>query len=242
MAPRWKAAGTHLLLSLLVIGTIAAVAFSLWYPDGLWRIAGLNRLLVVMLIIDVTAGPVLTAIIYKPCKRGLKFDLVAIAFLQLAFLGYGLHTLWQARPIFLVATPDVVTVVFASEIDDEDLAQGSTPEYRRRSLTGPVLVGTRMPEDPEARRLAIDEFMAGGAGIERSPRYYFEFERIVPALLESAKPVEGVEAIPQEAVRSTGLAEAQLRYVPIASTRGTGVLLLSAESGRPVQTLALDLD
>ncbi len=240
MAPRWKAAGTHLLLSFLVIGTIAAVAFSLWYPDGLWRIAGLNRLLVVMLIIDVTAGPVLTAIIYKPGKRGLKFDLVVIGILQLAFLGYGLHTLWQSRPVFLVATAEVITVVFAGEIDDEGLAKGSAPEHRRRSLTGPVLVGTRMPEDPDARRVAMQEFMAGGAGIERSPKYYLPFEQIAPALLQGASPVEGVDAISDAAVEATGRTRQQLRHAPIGSTRGYGTVLLDAATGQPRATLATD--
>lgn len=241
MAPRWKAAGTHLLLSFLVIGTIAAIAFNLWYPNGLWRIAGLNRLLVVMLIIDVAAGPLLTLVVYKPGKASLKFDLAVIALAQLAFLGYGLHTLWQSRPVFLVATPEVVTVVFAGEVDDAALAKGSAPEFRRRSLTGPVLVGTQMPQDPDARRAAMDEFMAGGAGIERSPKYYFAFERMAPALLAAAKPVQGNAAIPEGAVRATGLPAAQLRYVPVGSTRGYGTLLLDAATGRPVATLDTEL-
>ena len=61
---RWKASGTHFCLSILVIGGIAATAFSLWYPHGLYRVAGLDRLLLVMLGIDLTAGPLLTLIIY----------------------------------------------------------------------------------------------------------------------------------------------------------------------------------
>lgn len=242
MTRRWKAVGTHLLLSLLIIGMIATFAFSLWYPQGLWRIASLDRLLVVMLTIDVIAGPLLTAIIYRPGKPGLKFDLGVIALLQLAFLGYGLHTLWQARPIFLVATPDVLTVVFAAEVSDRDLAKGSRPEYRHRSLRGPVLVGTRMPDDPQARSAIIKAFMAGGAGIERSPQHYVPFEDVSGALLQASKPVAAVHGIPRDAILSTGLPATQLRYVPAASTRGSGIAILDARTGRPIETLALELD
>lgn len=238
---RWKAAGTHLLLSILVIGTIAGLAFTLWYPDGLHRIAGLDRLLIVMLVIDITAGPTLTAIVYKPGKRGLKFDLMMIALFQMAFLAYGLNTLRLARPVFLVGTPDQFTLVFASEIDDDDLALAPTPELRRLSWSGPRLVGTRMPTEPEARARAMDEFMRGGAGIERSPKYYFDYPRIAPELLASAQPVEGVADIPERDVRATGRSRTQLRRVDVSSTRDVGVMLLDARTGEPLRTVAADL-
>src|SRR5690554_17085 len=193
---RWKASGTHLLLSLLVIGGIAVTAFLLWYPHALYRVSGLDRILLVMLVIDLTAGPLLTLILYKPGKRGLKFDLTVIAIAQMAFLSYGLHTLWEGRPVFLVGTPETFTVVFANEINANDLALASKPEWRTLSWTGPVLVGTQMPDDPQARRLIIEEFMAGSAGIERSPKYYQEYTNIAPALLrKAANPITGADNI-----------------------------------------------
>lgn len=216
---RWKAAGSHFALSLLVIGGIAATAFLLWYPHGLYKVAGLDRILLVMLGIDLTAGPLLTLILYKPGKWGLKFDLIVVAIAQLAFLGYGLNTLWDGRPVFLVGTPETFTVVFASEVADEDLALAKRVEWQRRSWTGPVLVGTRMPDDPEQRRQIIDEFMAGGAGIERSPKYYVDFAVIAPLILDA-------QAQRQDATRSPTF--------PIVSRRGEGVMIIDAATAAPV--------
>ena len=216
---RWKAAGSHFALSLLVIGGIAITAFLLWYPHGLYKVAGLDRILLVMLGIDLTAGPLLTLILYKPGKWGLKFDLIVVAIAQLAFLGYGLNTLWDGRPVFLVGTPETFTVVFANEISDEDLAQGARPEWRRLSWTGPVLVGTRMPSDPEQRRVIIDEFMAGGAGIERSPKYYMDFEDVSTQILEAARPAP--------AGKGAG------RVMPVVSRRGEGEMLIHGNTALP---------
>jgi len=238
---RWKASGTHLTLSFLVIGGIAAFAFTTWYPHGLWRVAGLDHLLLVMLGIDLTAGPLLTLLLYRQGKWGMKFDLVTIAILQLAFLGYGLHTLWLARPVFLVATSGQYTVVFASEIDDKDLAKAPKPEWRRLSLTGPRVVGTRMPADPAKRAQAMSEFIAGGAGIERSPKYYLDLSVIAPELLRTAQDVRNNKAITESAIRATGLAAGQLRWVPIVSTRGEGVALLDARTAEPLKTVATKL-
>lgn len=78
---RWKAAGIHLCISLLVVGTIAATIFLVWYPHGLWHVAGLDRLFVVMLGIDIVAGPLLTLIVYNRAKPELKRDLAIVALL-----------------------------------------------------------------------------------------------------------------------------------------------------------------
>lgn len=236
---RWKASATHLCLSIVVIGGIAATAFLLWYPNGLYHVAGLDRLLLVMLGIDLTAGPLLTLILYRPGKWGLKFDLTAIAVAQIAFLSYGLHTLWLARPVFLVGTPETMTLVFASEVSEADLAKASRPEWQRLSWTGPQLVGTQMPTDPEKRRQVIEEFMSGGAGIERAPKYYMEFDKVAPDLLRKAHAVKGNTGISDAEVRKTGRARDQLRWMPIVSRRAEAVILLDARDGKPIRTLHL---
>jgi len=235
---RWKASATHLCLSIVVIGGIAATAFLLWYPNGLYHVAGLDRLLLVMLGIDLTAGPLLTLILYRKGKPGLKFDLTAVAIAQMAFLSYGLHTLWLARPVFLVGTPETMTLVFASEISDADLAKAPRAEWRRLSWTGPQLVGTRMPDNPVQRQEILKEFMAGGAGIERTPRYYMDFEAVASDLLRNAKPVVGDSGISDAQVRSTGLTRQQLRATSIISRRGEGTMLLDTRTGKPLRTIA----
>ncbi len=223
---RWKAAATHLALSIVVIGGIALAAFLLWYPHALYRVAGLDRILLVMLAIDLTAGPLLTLILYRKGKWGLKFDLTVIAICQIAFLAYGLSTLWQGRPVFLVGTPDTFTLVFANEISDADLAKAPRPEWRKLSWTGPQLVGTYMPDAPDERRAIMEAFMAGGAGIERSPERYKPYEEVAPRILarsqRHAEDKMGTQA---------------LRIAPIVSRRAESQLLIDATSAMPVQTV-----
>src|SRR5688500_14954122 len=101
---RWSAAATHFVLSGLVIGTIALAAFVNLFPAGLHHAAKLDRLLGTMLIVDIVAGPLLTLILYRPGKPGLRFDLAMIGLLQILFLAYGLSTLWRSRPLFLVGS------------------------------------------------------------------------------------------------------------------------------------------
>ena len=236
---RWKASGFHFCLSLLVIGSIAGLVFLLWYPHGLWRIAGLDRLFVVMLGIDIVAGPLLTLVVYNRAKPELRRDLATIAVLQLAFLGYGLHVTWESRPVFLVGSGNAFDLIFASQVADEDLVKGAKPEWRRLSWFGPRLVGTRMPTDPKQHAQVMNRFMAGGPGIERLPQWYIEYARAAPEMLQRSRPAQGVREITDADVRATGLPREQLRWVAIASLRDEGIVLLDARTGLPQRTLAV---
>lgn len=184
---RWKASALHLLLSVLLIGGIALAAFLLWYPYGLYRIAGQDRVLLIMLAIDLVAGPLLTLVVYKAGKRSLRFDLSVIALCQLAFLGYGLHTLWASRPVFLVASDVRFNLVFASELSADELSRASRPEWRTLSWAGPRLVGVKAPKDERERQALLQAFMTNGVDIDKMPRYYVEFDSIAPELLANAR-------------------------------------------------------
>lgn len=212
---RWKAFVTHLLCSFVIVGGIAAAALLLWFPHGLYRVAGLDRLLLIMLALDLTAGPLLTLVIFKAGKRGLKFDLTVIALCQLAFLGYGLHTLWGSRPVFLVGNGLRFNLMFASDLEPEQLAKAPKPEWRRLSWTGPQLVGAQAPRDKAGHDEAMDYFFSAGVDLERLPRYYVPYEQVAPQML--AKAQVGADGV---------------RHVPIVSRMALATMELDAQ-GRP---------
>ena len=144
-----------------------------------------------------------------------------IGLAQAAFLAYGLHTLAAGRPVFLVGTPETFTVVFANEVAPKDYARAPQSEWRRPSWTGPVLVGTRMPHDPAQRSRIIEAFMAGGAGIERSPQYHMEFAAVAPDILVATNASPSADG--------TGLT------MPITSRRGEGRLLIDPVTAEPIR-------
>lgn len=216
---RWKAAALHLLLSILVISSIAIAALLLWYPHGLWRISGLDRLMAIMLFIDVTAGPLLTLAIYRHGKPGLRLDLAVISTVQLAFLAYGLHTLWVSRPVFLVASDVRLNLVFAHEVAPQDLEQGARPEWRRLSLTGPALVGVMPPASPQARSELLQIFLETGRDQHVMPAWFQPYEEVAPLML--ARTVAG----PGDT--------AGLRAVPIMARGEEATMLVDARTGMP---------
>ncbi|HET9579166.1 MAG TPA: hypothetical protein VFP44_15145, partial [Usitatibacter sp.] len=140
---RWRAGATHLALSLLVATVAFALAFEVWYPGALFAQAGGLQLSAVVAGVDVTLGPLLTTIVFKPGKKGLRFDLTVIGVLQAVALAYGLSVIFEARPAYIAFVKDRFELVRASEIPDKELAAGGA--YARLPLAGPQYVGVKMP-------------------------------------------------------------------------------------------------
>jgi hypothetical protein len=242
---RWKASAIHLALSVIVLCTIAAVLVWRWYPPGLFHMAQADKLLVLIGGVDVVLGPLLTLIVFKQGKKSLRFDLTVIALMQLAALCFGLHTAWQSRPVYLVAAVDRFNLVFANEIDREDLRQAA-PSYRDLPALGPHLVGITVPTDPRLKERALMDALAG-KDLPDLPSHYLPYPSVAGSMLSHATPVaEYLARLPasdrrilRAAIASTGHSARQLAIVPIQSSRGDATMLLLSSDGTPLRPVAV---
>ena len=151
---RWQAAAIHLALSALIAATAFGLIVALWYPGAYFDAMGGKDLLIVLVSVDVCIGPLLTLVVFNPAKKELPRDLTIIATLQFVALVYGAWVTFEARPVYTVFAKDHFDVVAANELDGADLAQAA-PEYRSLSLTGPRIVGVRMPTDVNERNNVV---------------------------------------------------------------------------------------
>lgn len=170
---RWKAAGIHLSISVL-IGLIAfSLLYFVYYPQPYFAAAGADKLVLILLGVDVVLGPLLTLVVFKSGKKTLKFDLSTIATLQFAALAYGLYIMWIARPAFILGVTDRIEIVYANTITAERFAQAELPQFKADPLFGPVFGVTRRPlAGPEQDEILEASF--NGSDIQLFPRYFIE--------------------------------------------------------------------
>lgn len=246
MMTRWKAAGIHLAISLVVIALVGAGLMFLWYGWPLFKLMGGARLLLVLAAVDLVAGPLLTLIVFKSGKPSLRFDLTVIALLQAGFLAYGLYIMAISRPVFLVALVDRFELVFANELADTDLAQGERPEFSTRSWTGPRLVGGKLGATSQER---YDLTMSGLAGkdIHLLPRQYTDYDTVKAALLAKAAPAEQLAATSPEAraaleaaARRVDRPLSALATLPITSRRARATMLIDSTTGDVLAPVSVD--
>ncbi len=185
---RWKAAAIHLSISLAIGTVVGVLLFEFWYPPPYFRADGGSELILLLVGVDLCVGPLLTLLVFRVGKRGLRFDLTAIAIMQAIALIYGMSVVSKSRPIFLVGVVDRFVLVAADEVTDADLAQGQQPQFRSRSWAGPRLVAVQMPSDPnETKR-------SGVLGLVRAGRT--ESSQVLPRFLHAGQDATGGCQVP----------------------------------------------
>jgi len=243
---RWKAAGIHVCISVL-IGLIAAVLiFGVWYPRPYSRAAGADTLVMLLLGVDVVLGPLLTLIVFRAGKWGMRFDLTVIAFAQACAFLYGTSVVVRARPAFIVANIDRFSLVTANDIDPADYAKAKRPEFASAPWTGPRIIGAIPPTDLEQRN-RIMFAGPGGKDIDVMPQYYVEYAEVSDSLLQRAKSMDKLtqehpdaKAPVEEWLRGHGRSATDTKWVPLSARRATLTMLLDAHTGETLDALPIN--
>ncbi len=220
-----RAALVHLLLSAVVASGAAALVFGVWYPFPYRELAGGRELFWIVVAVDVVMGPFLTLILFNPLKprRELVTDLLLVALLQLAALGYGLWTVWQARPLFLVMEVDRYKVVAAPNLDDAALTRLSGDVKAPGLLSGPMTVSLRKPLNEAERQKVLFESMEGGPDYAERPEFYLPYQgEAAEAAWSRGRQMEDfIKRYPDQrdslesSLKGQDLRIADVRYLPV---------------------------
>ena len=221
-----QAAGFHLLGSIGVALIAAALALGLWYPFPYRELSSGRELFLLIVIVEMVCGPLVTMVLFNPAKPRAELwrDLGLVALIQLSALGYGLWTMWEARPLFLVQEIDRFKVIAVP-----DLRGASTTELpaalQPRWWIGPLTVAIREPNDTQERQKVMFESIQGGRDYAERPEFYLPYEGAAALKsLRRAKPLAlFLEKQPdqQEAARKLALKKGvdlkEWLYLPVVA-------------------------
>ena len=243
---RFQASAIHLGISLTVAAIVGCLIYFVWYPYPYFQMSGGNKLMLLIMSVDIAIGPLLTLVVYKAGKKGLRFDLTCIAILQACAFFYGLSVIVKARPVFIVAAIDRFTPVYADDLEDVDLAQAKQPEFAHRSWTGPKLVGAIMPTDQKEKNALMSSGIFG-KDLEKFPKYYASYAQVADALMTKAKPLSTLadkspqnKAIIEQFLASHHVSIDGLVYFPLIGRTGDYTMIVSVADKQPLDAIAID--
>jgi hypothetical protein len=197
--------------------------------------------------VDACLGPFLTLLVFKAGKPGLKFDLAVIAALQLGALGYGLYSIFLARPVYVAFTVDRFELVRPVDIPEENLKAVRREEYENLPVTGPKWVAVKRPDDPKERERIMFSAIAGGADWQSFPQYYVPYDEMRPTVLERIKPLEPLMSKSDQARRvldgfgsSRHLELSQVGYLPLRSIKRDQTVLLDKRTASVLGVVDLE--
>jgi hypothetical protein len=244
---RLRASGIHLCISLLVAALAALLVFGLWYPYPYREISGGRSLFFLVVAVDVAIGPLITLAIFNRAKprRELVMDFTVVGILQLAALGYGLWTVFAARPVHLVFEYSRLSVVHAIDIEPELLVK-APPALQALPLTGPTLIALRPFKDAD-EQFQFTMAALGGAPLAARSDLWQPYEDSKEAILHASRSASELRArFPAEAERidqaiaATGHPVATLRYLPMVGRKEAWTAWIDPDTTKPLGFLQLD--
>lgn len=243
---RLVAGGMHLALSATAGAVVLALVLLAWYPSPMPTLHGVDSILLMMLGVDVVLGPLFTLIVFDRRKKNLSLDLAAIAAVQVLALSYGLHTIQQGRPAFVVLVKDRFEVVAPSEIWTSAKQAAAGNPLAVPNLLGPRWVAARLPDSAAERNAILFESLEKGRDVQHHPKLYVEYASQAQAAVDRALPVSKLRELNPEqlteidaAVSRSGLAEADLRYLPLRGPARDGAVLVARSDARVLEVLSL---
>ncbi len=232
----------HLSLASLILATVLGSIILRFYPDFYFHAEGGWAATKIVILVDLVLGPLLTLVVFKAGKKGLKFDLAVIALIQVTALVYGSHILYSERPAYLAFAIDRFEVASAVDVDYSEfkhtvLAVGP--------LSAPKTVYVKPPQGAERQQL-FQQLLAGGKDLYLLARYYRTFPdhiaMVTPRQLDTTQlfQVPGNRLKLFAMLKKYGGTKSDYIYFPLEGNSNSMLAVVALETGIVITALKID--
>ena len=161
---RFKAFAIHIGISVAIILCLLVLLLCYWYKPPFFDLEDGPKAIQIIIFVDLVLGPLLTLVVFKPGKPGLKFDMSLIALFQLSALIYGIWMVQMARPVTVLLTYDALYIASYRTIKESDIPKadidkiiGLEPTYFYINMPKdrPGFIATTMKAFKESRALEL---------------------------------------------------------------------------------------
>ncbi|MEO8007007.1 MAG: TfpX/TfpZ family type IV pilin accessory protein [Betaproteobacteria bacterium] len=244
---RLQACAVHFCISAAIAVAAALFVFLFWYPAPYRELSGGRELFEILVTVDIILGPLITFSIFNRAKPWpvLRRDLAFVGLIQLIALGYGMWTVFVARPVHLVFEYDRFRVAHAIEVPTQLLVQAPA-QLRDLPLFGPTVLALRPFRNADEK---FNTTMAALQGLPLSarPDLWQPYADARSQVLEAAKPALLLKkrfparvADIDEAIKGTGHAPDAVLYLPLVGRKAFWTVLLDASTAEVLGFLPLD--
>jgi hypothetical protein len=167
-----KAFAIHLGISLVIFAVLLALILFVWYPDPFFTYDGGWQGIRIIAAVDLVLGPVLTLIVYKKGKWGLRFDLTMIGISQFLALCWGIWVTYTERPVAVVLSESRFYILPASVMSEIGYSRSDLLRFGERL---PVWIYSKVPQDIEEAQKVLVRAIRSNTPMYHFTEYYADF-------------------------------------------------------------------
>lgn len=235
-----RAFGIHVAISAVVFAAVIAYVVSMWFPPPYFWIDGGLAMIALAAAVDLVAGPTLTFLFYRPGRRDNAFNLMTIAFIQVAALGWGVQVLHTQRPLYAVYVGGPVQQFFPVTEGMLEHSRRPRDELDRLSSERPGLVFVPLASNEEQARGMLMSGMMGGPSLLASTQLWMAIEgKALDAVAAGGRPLDAMRAKAPDAdakvnafLAAHGGTFEDYAFVPLLGRYRSALLGLDRKTGR----------
>lgn len=242
---RYKAFSVHLGISLAIfVGLLLLIVF-IWYPQPYFAADGGWQGIRIIAGVDLVIGPLLTLIVFKPGKPGLKFDLAVIALAQFAALVVGTSLVYQQRTAMVVFADGEFYSLNHDQIQD---AGAKAQTILQAAARQPAYVYVDTPTEKKALLAEKMKVLGGGSilflrgdlyqPMDDTNRQKAVARGIDPERLAAMRPSNKTRL--DAFLAAKGRPATDFAFLPLHCRYADIVLVLNKGDGKIVDSLAID--
>lgn len=239
---RFKAFSIHFAISFVIFLILLYFILVQWYPQPLFSTDGGWRVIRIIVGVDLILGPLLTLIVFKSGKPGLKFDLAMIALVQTLALSWGVWNTYNERPAALIYTLDYFTPVPAYQLAEQGMTKEKLKQFGNE---WPVVIYIDVPKEKLSE--VLSESMHSGKPLYLQTQYYSLFNKEQAKVLkESSMNIEKyVEDKPKlkklyQHSLITGSARTNISYLALHSREKWVTAIFDLDSMKIIDTIDIE--
>jgi hypothetical protein len=239
---RWKASLIHLGLSAVIFVALLYLIVFQWYPQPYFAADGGWQGVQLITGVDLVLGPLLTLIVFKSGKPGLRRDLTLIGLVQMVALVWGTWLVHDQRIAMVTYADGAFYTLNSEQVRD---AGGQAPAIAVQSPSTPPYAFVRLPADRRERQdLRLQSLFSGKAMHQLGERYELLGEKNLTEVLKGGVEIEKYSAVSEQnrehlerfLVRHGGAAQ-DYAFLPLHCRYQELLLALRHTDGSVVDTL-----
>lgn len=161
--------------------------YRLWYPYPLLAAAGTQKLLLIIVSVNIALAIGLATMIFRKVKiTDFKKDIVVSTLIQLLFLIVSIYGVYNIKPVWIAYNVDRFELILNTDLVNTNV-HNAGKSFKSPSYFSPQYVGVEFSKDNEERNNNMFDEVLHGISIAQRPERYIPVEQVSTQIKERAQ-------------------------------------------------------
>ena len=178
MSDKLKFSMMYLSIATVILLIAITVIYRVWYPYPLLPAAGTQKLLLIILSVNIALAIGLAIIIFRKAKiTDFKKDIVVSILIQLLFLMVSIYGVYKIKPVWIAYNVDRFELILNTDLVNAKINDADN-RFKNPSYLSPQYVGVEFSTVNEERNNNMFDEVLHGISIAQRPERYVSIQQV----------------------------------------------------------------